>query len=556
MNPFEEFLRQTQTTRVVKTRKKLGHAIVQSAVITLIIFAVVDYITLPAYTFHSPSTMFLLAMFSGLFGFLVQAFSFKTTKVTLISYAISALLVSYVLIGSLIGAEFLRATDYRDQITIKEMNEFNEEFETIGLNRIPVVDKQTAVQLGDKQLGTVSGLGSQFFVDSQYSLINVNDGIFRVSPLDHRDFFKWLQNRNEGIQNYVSVNVTNPTDVRLVAVSAGMKVSPNSFFHQDLARHVRFKYRTLIFGDYTFEIDDDQNPYWVVSVIKPEIGPFGGLSAQGAVLVNPVTMDTQYYDIDELPHWVDRVQPSSIAWSQIDNWGYYVHGFINTLFNQKDMLQTTDGYNYVVIDNQVYVYSGLTSLGGDRSIVGFTLINLKSKEATFYQIGGADEYAAMASAEGQVQHLNYRSTFPVLLNISNTPTYFVSLKDQEGLVKKYSFIAVSNYDAVGVGDTVAEAQRNYILKLREIGMVKDDETRYTEITGTVAMVSTAIVDGNSVYYITLDEDPRLFVVNVSVNLEVLFTTENDEVTMKFFDNKENIVEVDYFDHLAINFKAP
>lgn len=556
MNPFEEFLRQTQTTRVVKTRKKLGRAIVQSAVITLIIFAVVDYITLPAYTFHSPSTMFLLAMFSGLFGFLVQAFSFKTTKVTLISYAISALLVSYVLIGSLIGAEFLRATDYRDQITIKEMEEFNEEFETIGLNRIPVVDKQTAVQLGDKQLGTVSGLGSQFFVDSQYSLINVNDGIFRVSPLDHRDFFKWLQNRNEGIQNYVSVNVTNPTDVRLVAVSAGMKISPNSFFHQDLARHVRFKYRTLIFGDYTFEIDDDQNPYWVVSVIKPEIGPFGGLSAQGAVLVNPVTMDTQYYDIDELPHWVDRVQPSSIAWSQIDNWGYYVHGFINTLFNQKDMLQTTDGYNYVVIDNQVYVYSGLTSLGGDRSIVGFTLINLKSKEATFYQIGGADEYAAMSSAEGQVQHLNYRSTFPVLLNISSTPTYFVSLKDQEGLVKKYSFIAVSNYDAVGVGDTVAEAQRNYILKLREIGMVKDDETRYTEITGTVAMVSTAIVDGNSVYYITLDEDPRLFVVNVSVNLEVLFTTENDEVTMKFFDNKENIVEVDYFDHLAINFKAP
>ena len=556
MNPFEEFLRQTQTTRVVKTRKKLGRAIVQSAVITLIIFAVVDYITLPAYTFHSPSTMFLLAMFSGLFGFLVQAFSFKTTKVTLISYAISALLVSYVLIGSLIGAEFLRATDYRDQITIKEMEEFNEEFETIGLNRIPVVDKQTAVQLGDKQLGTVSGLGSQFFVDIQYSLINVNDVIFRVSPLDHRDFFKWLQNRNEGIQNYVSVNVTNPTDVRLVAVSAGMKVSPNSFFHQDLARHVRFKYRTLIFGDYTFEIDDDQNPYWVVSVIKPEIGPFGGLSAQGAVLVNPVTMDTQYYDIDELPHWVDRVQPSSIAWSQIDNWGYYVHGFINTLFNQKDMLQTTDGYNYVVIDNQVYVYSGLTSLGGDRSIVGFTLINLKSKEATFYQIGGADEYAAMSSAEGQVQHLNYRSTFPVLLNISSTPTYFVSLKDQEGLVKKYSFIAVSNYDAVGVGDTVAEAQRNYILKLREIGMVKDDESRYTEITGTVAMVSTAIVDGNSVYYITLDEDPRLFVVNVSVNLEVLFTTENDEVTMKFFDNKENIVEVDYFDHLAINFKAP
>jgi hypothetical protein len=538
--------------RVKRTSpKKGGHLL--AGFLTLIGLFVYDYITLPAWNLRSPSFVFMMAFALFAFATIDQLFTLSINRISKTAYMLGTLLIAYVLIFGFLSSEMLNAREYREQIVIKEVKEFSSDFTTVALNRIPVVDKQTAQQLGEKQIGTVQGLGSQYYVDPEYTLVSSNEQIYRVSPLQYREFFKWLQNRNDGIPGFVRVNVTNPTDVTLINLSEGMIYSPSAFFSQDLQRHVRFKYRSKILSEYSFEIDDSGKPFWVISVIEPQINVFGGLNAIGAVIVDPVNGDTQYYDIADLPDWVDRVQPTDIAWSQIDNWGYYINGFFNTLFNQRDMLQTTDGYNYVTIDNQIHVYSGLTSVGSDRSIVGFALINLRSREATFYRIGGADEYAAMSSAEGQVQDLGYRSTFPVLLNIASVPTYFVSLKDQEGLVKMYSFVAVSNYAAVGVGETVVAAQRDYMTRLKEIGMIVDDQETYKKLTLTVATVHTAIVDGDTTYYLTFDEDARLFVVPLSVSLEVIFASEGDEVTLGFFETNGNVIIVDEFDHLSIDY---
>ncbi|PKM86890.1 MAG: hypothetical protein CVU85_06940 [Firmicutes bacterium HGW-Firmicutes-10] len=531
--------------------KKGGHLL--AGFLTLGGLFVYDYITLPAWNLRSPSFVFMLAFTLFAFATIDQLFTLSINRISKTAYMLGTLLIAYVLVFGFLSSEMLNAKEYREQIVIKEVKEFSSDFTTVALNRIPVVDKQTAQQLGEKQIGTVQGLGSQYYVDPEYTLVSANNQIYRVSPLQYREFFKWLQNRNDGIPGFVRVNVTNPTDVTLVNLSEGMIYSPSAYFSQDLQRHVRFKYRTKILSDYSFEIDDSGKPYWVISVIEPQIKVLGGLNAIGAIIVDPVSGDTQYYDIADLPVWVDRVQPTEIAWAQIDNWGYYINGFINTLFNQRDMLQTTDGYNYVSIDGQTHVYSGLTSVGSDRSIVGFALINLRNREATFYRIGGADEYAAMSSAEGQVQHLGYRSTFPVLLNVSSIPTYFVSLKDQEGLVKMYSFVAVSNYAAVGVGESVAAAQRDYMARLKEIGMIVDDQETYKKLTLTVATVHTAIVDGNTTYYLTFDEDTRLFVVPLSVSLEIVFASEGDEVQLGFFETEGNVIIVDEFDHLSIDY---
>jgi hypothetical protein len=531
--------------------KKGGHLL--AGFMTLGGLFVYDYITLPAWNFKSPSFVFMLAFALFAFATIDQLFTLSINRIAKTAYMLGTLLIAYVLVFGFLSSEMLNAKQFREQIVIKEVKEFSSDFTTIALNRIPVVDKQTAQQLGEKQIGTVQGLGSQYYVDPEYTLVSANNQIYRVSPLQYREFFKWLQNRNDGIPGFVRVNVTNPTDVTLVTLNEGMIYSPSAYFSQDLQRHVRFKYRTKILSDYSFEIDDFGKPFWVISVIEPQINVFGGLNAIGAVIVDPINGDTQYYDIADLPDWVDRVQPTDIAWAQIDNWGYYINGFINTLFNQRDMLQTTDGYNYVSIGGQTHVYSGLTSVGSDRSIVGFALINLRNREATFYRIGGADEYAAMSSAEGQVQHLGYRSTFPVLLNVASIPTYFVSLKDQEGLVKMYSFVAVSNYAAVGVGESVAAAQRDYMARLKEVGMIVDDQETYKTLTLTVASVRSAIVDGNTTYYITFDEDTRLFVVPLTVSLEVIFATEGDSIQLSFFETDGNVIIVDDFDHLSIDY---
>ena len=539
-----------QPVRVKKNKTK-GHVI--AFVLTVVLFFIIDYITLPAWNLRSPGFLLLIAFIIAVWATLDQILTFSQNKYATKAYGVSVLIVLIVMTLGLLSSEFLNAARYRDQITIREVKTFSSDFETVELNRIPVVDKQTAIQLGEKQIGTVASLGSQFFVQSDYSLISIQDQIYRVTALDYRDPIKWLNNRREGIKNFVMVNVTNPNDVRLMDYEAGMKYTPSAYLNDQLIRHVRFNHRSAIIGGYSLEVDDAFNPYWVVSVVSPEIGWFGGLSAQGVIIVDPSSGDSNYYDMEDIPSWVDRVQPSNIAWSQIDNWGYYVNGFFNTLFSQKDMLQTTDGYNYVSIDGQVYVYSGLTSVGSDRSIVGFALINLRTKEATFYEIGGADEYSAMSSAQGQVQHLNYRATFPVLLNIGDVPTYFISLKDQEGLVKMYSFVAVSNYDAVGVGENIQAALNDYSNRLSDFDIIIDEPSLMESLVGTVGGIYSVIEGGNTVFYITMNEDPRLFRVVAKDHIESIFLSIDDQIEVGFYESDELMIDVIMFDHLGVNY---
>ena len=262
----------------------------------------------------------------------------------------------------------------------------------------------------------------------------------------------------------------------------------------------------------------------------------------------------QKYGMDDIPAWIDRVQPTEIAWSQIDNWGYYVNGIINTFFGQKDMIQTTDGYNYINIDGQTHIFSGLTSVGADQSINGFALINLRDKTASYIKVGGADEYSAMASAEGQVQHLGYRATFPVLLSVNGRPTYFVSLKDGEQLVKMYAFVDVSDYSIVGVGETVDKAYSDHLKKLKGANKVDENDTSVVKtISGTISSIDVAINEGNSIYYMQIENQKQLFILPISLSSELPLSKVGDSVEIEYLDADESIVVGNTFDNLGYDY---
>ena len=538
--------------RTPKMKGKKAHLI--AFILTLIIAILIDYTTLPAWNLHSQSTVMLLIFLIAVFGFSDFLLTMKWSAIQKVCLAMGVFLFAAMTILSVLGSEILNAEKYRDQIKITDVADFDSQFQAISIDRIPVVDRQTAAILGDKQIGKQAGLGSQFQIDPTYTLISSDQHLYRVSPLEHRDFIKWFQNYRNGIPGFVKVNVTDPNDVDLVMLPEGIKYSPSGRFNQNLFRHIRFKYRTELLSDYSFELDDEGNPFWVVSVVAPEIGYYGGMSAQGVIIVDPISGDMNKYDMDNIPEWVDRVQPAELAWAQIDNWGYYVHGYFNTLFGQKDMIQTTDGYNYVNIDGQTYVFSGLTSVASDRSINGFALINLRTKEASYIKVGGADERSAMASAEGQVQHLNYRATFPILLNVANEPTYFISLKDSEGLVKMYSFVDVVDYSIVGIGETMEKAHEDYIRKLKDANKAQDQETAETvTVKGTVTSVAQAVLEGTTQYYITLENDPHLFILPLDVSPELALTQAGDSVEIKYLDLDEKTVLGSEFDNMNMDY---
>ncbi|MBS3972534.1 MAG: hypothetical protein KGZ84_05945 [Erysipelotrichia bacterium] len=520
---------------------QLTHVIKTSVIVFVLLF-VIDYITLPAWNFRNPMLYILIAILITIWTVLFQFISRKLYTWTKFAYLISIGLIAFTVVFGFLSSEMLNASQYQQQIKITSNVSFDASFESIALNKIPVVDKSTAIKLGEKQIGTIQSLGSQYYVNPKYTIISQNNALYRVANLEYRDFIKWLNNRNQGITSFVKVNVSNPSDVSLINLQEGMKILPNALFNDNLYRFVRFNHRDKILGSYAFELDDQNKPYFVVSVLSPEIGMFGGLSAQGAIIVDPVNKTSAYYDIADLPQWVDHVQPTEIAWSQIDNWGYYINGFFNTLFAQKDMIQTTEGYNYVLLNDQIHVYSGLTSVGADRSIVGFSLINLRTKEARFYQLGGADEYAAMSSAQGQVQHLGYIATFPVLINIEGVPTYFIALKDREELVKMYAMVAVTNYDAVGVAESVNLAYQTYVQRLTSLNMIDTIIQPTNQKDILVLSKDQVVMDGNS-YVIIKDDTGDIYSFKLSLNLNALFIEPGTTIKVTFNDLNADVIEV-------------
>jgi hypothetical protein len=383
-------------------------------------------------------------------------------------------------------------------------------------------------------MGSMLDMVSQFEVDELYSQINYQDQPYRVSPLRYANLIKWLTNVKDGIPAYVRIDMATQS-TELVKLSQGMKYTTSDHFGRNIYRHLRFAYPTYIFNDLSFEIDEDGTPYWICPVKKFNIGLFGGVTIGRVVLCNAITGELTDYAVEDVPQWVDRVYSADLLVELYDYYGTLKHGYFNSVLGQKDCLTTTNGYNYLAIDDDVWVYTGVTSVSGDQSNVGFVLMNQRTMETKWYEIEGAIEDSAMSSAEGQVQHLKYTATFPLLLNISGEPTYFLALKDASGLVKKYAMVNVQKYQIVAIGDSVSECEASYNTLMYQNGIKAEaeDTREVLQITARIQKIAQGVVDGNSHYYLMLEGTDAIFDVSVLEVLDVIRFEVGDVVLMEY-----------------------
>lgn len=465
--------------------------------------------------------------------------------VTKILLGIIAVCIVVIVGGTLISAEIFHASAYQKLMPVEE-RDFTEDISQISLKDVPVVDRDSAVRLGDRKLGELVEFVSQFEVDESaysYTQINYKGVPTRVAPLMYGDIIKWFNNQSEGIPAYISVDMTTQ-DVTLHRLEEGIRYSPGELFFRKLDRHLRFSYPTYIFDDsYAFEIDDDGNPYWICPVIDYRIGLFGGKDVKGVVIMDAQNGSSQYYPIEEVPQWVDQAYSSDIVINQIDYWGKYKKGYLNTIFGQKEMSHTSGGYNYLAQDDDVWIYTGLTSTGNDQSNIGFVLVNLRTKEARYYPVSGATEHSAMSSAEGQVQHLGYQATFPILLNVANQPTYFLSLKDNAGLVKQFAYINVERYQEVAIGSTINEAYNQYLKLVGSNADASMDESALKTETQLVKAVSSAVKDGNTYYYVQLENSDKIFTASIQLNDILAVIKPGDTVSVKYVDTQTQFTDI-------------
>ena len=475
-----------------------------------------------------------------------------------IKYCTLTLFALYV-IYQISSTPVLLSKQYKDLIGTIETKSFSEEIPVVDVSKIPTVDEAYARRLGEKKLGEDVGLGSQVYV-GDYTLISMSDELFWVAPLEHIDPIKWFTNR-QGTPGYIMVSATDAQDVRLVQEDAEgnpikLKYLPSAYFNEDIKRKVYFE-GNMFEGltDYSFELDDSGRPYWVVTTYTKKVGIHGGADATGVVVVDAQTGETNKYSVEDAPKWIDRIYPQSFVIEQINDWGWYTNGFFNTLFAKKGIIQTTPGTNYMYIDGEWYFYTGMTSVGSDESTVGFMLSNTRTKETTFYKIAGATETSAMKSAEGKVQNLGYSSSFPLLLNIENEPTYFMTLKDNQGLVKQYAFVNVDDYSKVGTGETLDDARVNYAkLVFGSQGNFTDTTTGERKmVTATIERLGVSQTNGTTYYTIILKEYPEFLLISpATISPELPISREGDQVMIEYIDAKNQSKTIVSFDNLNFN----
>lgn len=473
---------------------------------------------------------------------------FAGLKIPKAVIAIAILPWVYFVVMTLIAMPLFTFNTYRSQLGEPEKRVFSSDIQVLDTSKLPIVDAALASKLADKKLGERPSLGSQVVL-GEPTLQMVDDELTWVVPLHHSGFFKWLTNM-KGTPGYVRVSATNVNDVTYVD-SYLIKYQPNSYLLQDLLRHVRIS-GGLFSGltDYSFELDDNGKPYWVMTTYSNKAG-FALPEANGVMLVDAASGETQRYDMSSVPEWVDRVQPESFIVNQIGNQGEYIHGIFN--FANKDKFRPSPGTAIIYNEGDCYLVTCITSVGTDESSIGFMMVDMVSKKSYLYEMAGATENSARSSAEGKVQHLGYKATAPIIINISGQPTYFMTLKDKEGLIKQYAMVSVVNYSTVGTGETVALAMSDYNRSLNnDSSLVLDKTETGSELTGTVDRIAQEYATTGTLYKLTIDEKPgRIFIADAALSDELALTRTGDRVTVSYVDSGEGSITCMKFDNLEI-----
>lgn len=574
--------------------KKLFNGRIGVVLITLVemlIFArVLQYFTLCPLTLSSPG-IWLETLGVLIFGIMIAFVNHLIRDLItdgddefsdgFIIVALAVLLLIVLIIVALTGSKLFNAKKYSELITINEGN-FEEDIIEVDSDNIVVVDVKTAQRLGDRTAGTIKN-ASWYDVDDEYNLISINGEEYRISPVNYKGVFSYHKAKESGIPGYVLVNAKTQ-EAEFVSLEESIKYSPSAFWSYDLSRHIHSQYPTYIFGKSFFEVDDEGTPYWITSVKESKIGVFGGKVITGAVITDAVTGESNYYALSDVPEWVDHVCSVSDLMRLIGYHYKYSEGYFNfsntnvyrTAYAYRDSKNSDEendytpfeGYNSVLSKTgEILFYTGITPANNAESNIGFVLVSPRTGEVTFYSSTGAEESSAQVAAEGLVQNLKYSASFPTIVNVDGVETYFMILKDNAGLVQKYSLCNIANYSKCVVGDTLEETIQKYKVKIGLVqGTTADDDLQSgdgsdseetiiyetTEVSGTVSNVKEAQIGGYTYYYFYLENsNDTVFMSSINnSNKQPFSLIEGAEVTIEYYDSSEDGIGI----VTAISFK--
>ena len=444
------------------------------------------------------------------------------------------------IIGNLTGAMLFRAKKYSKLLTVEERDFTTDISEAENVDNIALMDTNSAKIFGNRKIGSLSDVVSQFEVEDEYTQINIDNKPMKVANLRYAGFFKYMNNKSDGIPGYIKVNPVN-FEAEYIKLDIGMKYVSSGYFNDNIYRYVQIHNPTKIIDGCYFEVNDEGEPFYVCPVMHARVGLFGGMDVKGAVLCDPVSGDMEYYDVADVPAWVDRVYDGELLEQKFNWYGILSGGYFNSVIGQKGCIQTTDDYGYKTIEDDVWIYTGVTSVTGDASNVGFVMINQRTSEARYYNISGAEEYSAMSSAEGEVQEKSYKASFPSLVNVDGKPTYIMVLTDNGGLVKMYAMVNVEQYNLVVTAESQEEVSAKYrkLISKNGNGVSDSDAKSIKEMEFVVADMEYVTMNGETYVYIK-DEEGNVYKQKFSEDESVIKISVGDTIFLQYEESENGI----------------
>lgn len=523
--------------------KKLRKGNVIALICMVVLAAFLFYISIPALSIYSDTFWFILIVALALILLATLSWSIgevRHTRISKLTMYVMLVAVVFLILGAITSLKIFSSSKYAGLLKVEDGDFETDIKETESINDIAIMDTQTAITIGNRAIGSLTDIVSQFLVSVDYSQIDYNGKPMKVAPLEYAGLIKYFNNRKDGIPGYVMVDPVS-NEANYVKLDKPMKYTPSAYFNENLERHLRFQYPTYLFNSYSFELDPDGNPYYVCAVLKANAGIFGAKDVKGVVICDPCTGESQYYDVADVPNWVDRVYDGDLLTQKYDWYGRLSGGYWNSIFGNKGCKMTTDDYGYKVIDGDVWVYTGVTSVNADESNIGFVLMNERTAEAKYYKISGAEEYSAMSSAQGEVQHLGYIASFPSLINIGGEPTYIMAMKDEAGLVKMYALVNVEKYNIVATGASQHEALSAYKKLMKENGISQGSDSEAGELSKQINIETIRYVDvsGETIVYI-IDKQGNVYKQAFAENEALIFLKEGDRITVHYEESEDGI----------------
>lgn len=539
-------------------------------IVSIVLAIYLNWLLTPACSFKSQGfwwyLIIVMAEFTGVqflldrrkYGY-AEKISKRMGLATLVVMGVTMLLMFF-------SSNFLHAKKYSNLIEIEDGN-FATDIQQVAENsEMITLDMQTAQQLGNRVIGSLPNI-SRYSVNEEYNLTKYNGDYYRVTPLEYADAWKAFTNSSEGLPAYVVVNATqNKADV--VNLEKNIKYAPNAFGSYNLKRHLRNKYLTYIFGDFQFEIDDKNNPYYIAPVMEANIGLFGGKTVSSFIIVDAVSGKCEEYLPEELPPWVNHAYSLSNLMELASYhyglkggfWNYYIfeNDILKLSYDNKDSdekdeeeaegeksISNFDGYSSILINGEVNFLTGVISMGEDKSMVGFITANPRTGKIKYYDCVGAEEGTAQKSAESLVQNFGYSASYPIVINVEGQETYFMTLKDKTLNNKAFAFVNVREYNKAVQSENFDEALKLYKQKIgidTDIQNASEEKEEFSK-EGKIVELYEAIKSGNTNYFFRLEGDEMLYVSSIEINSKQVKMKIGDTVEMAYFSTEEDGVGI-------------